>query len=118
MQLDYALPYSSSRSPVMGGNVVATSQPLASMAGAEMFALGGNAIDAAVAAAMTLTVVEPTGCGMGSDAFAILWDGRELHGLNSSGRSPGGWTADRFSGRTSMPERGWESVTTPGCVAA
>ena len=118
MQLDFALPYPYSRSPVMGRNVVATSHPLASMAAAEMFVGGGNAVDAIVAAAMTLTVVEPTGCGIGSDAFAILWDGRELNGLNSSGRSPASWTADRYAGRDSMPERGWESVTTPGAVAA
>jgi len=102
----------------MGRNVVATSHPLASMAGAEMFYRGGNAVDAAVAAAMTLTVVEPTGCGIGSDAFAILWDGHELHGLNSSGRSPAVYAPERYAGRSSMPERGWESVTTPGAVAA
>jgi gamma-glutamyltranspeptidase / glutathione hydrolase len=118
MRLDYSTPYPSSRSPVMGRNVVATSQPLASMAAMEMFARGGNAVDAIVAAAMTLTVVEPTGCGIGSDGFAILWDGHELHALNSSGRSPAAWTPDRFAGRAAMPERGWESVTTPGAVAA
>jgi gamma-glutamyltranspeptidase/glutathione hydrolase len=118
MQLDYALPYPSSRSPVMGRNVVATSHPLASAAAAEMFVAGGNAVDAAIAAAMTLTVVEPTGCGIGSDAFAILWDGTALHGLNSSGRSPKTWTPERFAGRTTTPEVGWDSVTTPGAVAA
>ena len=118
MRLDYSAPYPSSRSPVMGRNVVATSQPLASMAAMEMFGQGGNAVDAVVAAAMTLTVVEPTGCGIGSDGFAILWDGQELQGLNSSGRSPAAWTVDRFAGRATMPERGWESVTTPGAVAA
>lgn len=83
-----------------------------------MLLAGGNAVDAAVAAAMTLVVVEPTGCGIGSDAFAIVWDGSRLHGLDAAGRSPAAWTADRFSGRTSMPERGWDSVTVPGAVSA
>ena len=82
-----------------------------------MLARGGNAIDAALAAAIALVVVEPTGNGLGSDAFAILWDGRELHGLNASGRSPAGWTPERF-GKGPMPERGWDSVTVPGAVSA
>lgn len=83
-----------------------------------MLARGGNAVDAALAAAITLTVVEPTGNGIGSDAFAILWDGQALHGLNASGRSPAGWTVDRFAGLDEMPYRGWESVTVPGAVSA
>jgi gamma-glutamyltranspeptidase / glutathione hydrolase len=116
--IDFQLPYPSSRSPVMGQNVVATSQPLATQAGLKMLLKGGNAIDAAIAAAMALTVVEPTGNGLGSDAFAIVWDGRKLQGLNSSGRSPAAWTRERFQGLSSMPERGWESVTVPGAIAA
>ena len=116
--LDFTLPYASSRSPVMGRNAVAASQPLAAQAGLRMLLKGGNASDAAVAAAMALTVVEPTGCGLGSDAFAIVWDGGKLHGLNSSGRSPAGWTRERFGARSAMPERGWEAVTVPGAVAA
>jgi gamma-glutamyltranspeptidase / glutathione hydrolase len=116
--LDYRLPYPSSRSPVMGRNVVSASQPLAAQAGLRMLIEGGNAIDAALAAAMALTVVEPTGCGLGSDAFAIVWDGKKLHGLNSSGRAPAAWTPERFQGRSAMPERGWDSVTVPGAVAA
>ena len=83
-----------------------------------MLMQGGNAVDAAVAAAIALTVVEPTGCGIGSDAFAMVWDGSELHGLNSSGRSPRAWTPERFAGLDTMTERGWESVTVPGAVAA
>ncbi len=116
--LDFTAPYPSARSPVFGRDAVATSHPLASQAGMAMLMRGGNAVDAAVAAAVALTVVEPTGCGIGSDAFAILWDGTALHGLNASGRSPAGWTAERFAGRTAMPERGWDAVTVPGAVSA
>jgi len=110
-------PHHAGRSPVYGRDVVATSHPLASQAGMAMLMGGGNAVDAAVAAAMALTVVEPTGCGIGSDAYAIVWDGADLHGLNSSGRSPAAWKPDRFAGRQTVPERGWESVTVPGAVA-
>ncbi|MBN9024279.1 MAG: gamma-glutamyltransferase family protein [Rhizobiales bacterium] len=115
--VDFAQPYPSQRSPVLGDNVVSTSQPLAAQAGLAMLAKGGNAVDAALAAAMTLTVVEPTGCGLGSDAFAILWDGKELHGLNASGRAPAAWTPARFAGSGAMPARGWDSVTVPGAVS-
>lgn len=116
--IDHAVAYPSARSPVFGRDAIATSHPLASQAGMAMLTRGGNAVDAAVAAAMALTVVEPTGCGIGSDAFAIVWDGAALHGLNSSGRSPAAWTPERFAGRDAMPERGWEAVTVPGAVAA
>ena len=117
MKFTHATPYASRRSPVFARNVVATSQPLAAQAGLSMLARGGDAVDAALAAAIALTVVEPSGNGLGSDAFAILWDGRELHGLNASGRSPAAWTPERFPGAR-MPERGWESVTVPGAVSA
>src|SRR5690606_20513829 len=60
----------------------------------------------------------PTGNGLGSDAFAIVWDGKELHGLNSSGRAPAAWTPEHFAGMTAMPASGWNSVTVPGVVAA
>ena len=82
------------------------------------FAKGGNAIDAVLAAAITLTVVEPTMNGIGGDAFALVWDGEKLHGLNGSGRSPKAWNMDRFRGLKSMPQRGWETVSVPGQVAA
>ncbi|WP_340118224.1 gamma-glutamyltransferase family protein [Pelagibius sp. 7325] len=118
MRFPYTPPYASRRSPVLAENVVATSQPLAAQAGLTMLARGGNAVDAALAAAIALTVVEPTGNGVGSDAFCILWDGSKLHGLNASGRAPAGWTPGRFQGRTAMDERGWESVTVPGAVSA
>lgn len=110
--------YPSRRSAVLADNVVAASQPLAAQAGLSMIARGGNAADAAIAAAVTLTLVEPTGNGVGSDAFAIVWDGARLHGLNASGRSPAGWTPERFAGRDAMPMLGWDSVTVPGAVSA
>ncbi len=103
---------------VMAANVVATSHPLAAQAGLRMLQAGGNAVDAALAAAITLTVVEPTGNGLGSDAFALVWDGAELAGLNASGRAPQAWTPERFAGRDRMPDRGWDSVTVPGAVSA
>jgi len=110
--------YPSRRSALVARNIVSTSQPLAAQAGLSMLAHGGNAVDAAIATAATLTVVEPTGNGLGSDAFAILWDGTELHGLNASGRSPAAWNQERFAGLDEMPMRGWESVTVPGAVSA
>ena len=116
--MDFSLPYASQRAPVMARNIVSTSQPLASQAGLDALRAGGNAVDAALAAAITLTVVEPTGNGLGSDAFAIIHDGKDLHGLNASGRSPAGWTPERFAGRSEMAQRGWESVTVPGAVSA
>ena len=76
---DWKFPYHSQRMPVLARNIVATSQPLAAQAGLSMLMKGGNAVDAALATAITLTVVEPTGNGIGSDAFAILWDGGKLH---------------------------------------
>jgi gamma-glutamyltranspeptidase / glutathione hydrolase len=115
---DWAFPYPSQRMPILARNAVATSQPLAAQAGLSMLYKGGNAVDAVLATAITLTVVEPTGNGIGSDAFAILWDGSKLHGLNASGRSPEGWALDRFKGRATMPTRGWDAVTVPGAVSA
>lgn len=115
--MDYDLPYRSERMPVMGRNVVATSQPLASQAGLRMLLAGGNAIDAAVATAIALTVVEPTCNGIGGDLFAIVWDGSRLHGLNASGRSPAALRPERFRGMDAVPLRGWDSVTVPGAVS-
>src|ERR671910_774829 len=118
MQFPVTTKHPPRRSPVLARNAVATSHPLATEAGLAMLRRGGNALDAALSAAITLTVVEPTGNGLGSDAFCILWDGKQLHGLNASGRSPAAWTPDRFAGRDGMPKRGWESVTVPGAVSA
>ncbi|MGL4611646.1 MAG: gamma-glutamyltransferase family protein [Trueperaceae bacterium] len=116
--MSYTFPYSSQRMPVLAKNIVATSQPLAAQAGLQMLLAGGNAVDAALATAMCLTVVEPTSNGIGSDAFCILWDGTTLHGLNASGRSPKKLTAKHFEKLTEMPLDGWDSVTVPGCVSA
>ncbi len=102
--------------PVFARNVVATSQPLAAQAGLRMLLKGGNAVDAALAAAITLTVVEPTSNGIGSDAFALIWDGQMLHGLNGSGRAPRAWSLDRYAGLQEMPAFGWDAVTVPGAV--
>ena len=117
-EIRFEFPYASKRMPVMGRNVVATSQPLAAQAGLKMLGRGGNAVDAAIAAAVTLTVVEPTGNGIGSDAFAIVWDNVRLHGLNASGRSPAAWTLERFDHVDTMPLYGWDAVTVPGAVSA
>ena len=110
--------YPSRRSDVCARNVVATSQPLATQAGIKMLQNGGNAVDAALSSAITLTVVEPVSNGIGSDAFAIVWDGDHLQGLNGSGRSPAAWTPQRFSGLDAMPTMGWDCVTVPGAVDA
>jgi len=101
----------------MATNVVATSQPLAAQAGLGILREGGNAVDAALAAAIALTVLEPTGNGIGSDAFAQIWDTRALHGINGSGRSPSSWSFERFAHLDEMPEYGWDSVTVPGAVS-
>jgi gamma-glutamyltranspeptidase / glutathione hydrolase len=111
-------PYPSQRRVILGKRcAAATSQPLATLAGMEMFLAGGNAIDAAIAMAIALTVVEPTSNGIGSDAFAIVWDGK-LHGLNASGKSPKNFPIENFAGMDMMPALGWLTVTVPGAVSA
>ena len=96
MNFDWHNPYPTVRSPVFARNVVSTSHPLASQAGLRMLLEGGNAIDAAIAAAAALTIVEPVSNGLGSDLFAILWDGKALHGLNASGVAPATWNPSYF----------------------
>ena len=106
------------RSVVMGRRgLVATSQPLASADGLQVLAEGGNAGDAAVTAAATLSVVEPTMTGIGGDLFAIVHDGRtsRVHGLNASGRSPAAAALDTL-GDGPMPDHGILSVSVPGAV--
>src|SRR5512137_30003 len=113
----WSLPYASSRQPIFARNVVATSQTLAVQAGIAMLQAGGNAVDAALATAIALTVTEPCSNGIGSDLFAIVGDRGELAGLNASGRAPAAVTPARYVGRNEMPRRGWEAVTIPGAVA-
>jgi gamma-glutamyltranspeptidase / glutathione hydrolase len=120
---DWTTGYASQRSPVFARNVVSTSHPLAAQAGLRMLQAGGNAVDAAIATAAVMTIVEPCSNGLGSDAFCILWDGQQLHGLNASGRAPQAWTPEYFKGRygadtKTPPKRGWDSVTVPGAVSA
>ncbi len=120
---DWTTGYASQRSPVFARNVVSTSHPLAAQAGLRMLANGGNAVDAAIATAAVMTIVEPCSNGLGSDAFCILWDGTQLHGLNASGCAPAAWTPDYFVRKygahaTNPPKRGWDSVSVPGAVAA
>ena len=116
-----AFPYASHRMPVLAPRgVVATSEPLAAQAGLEMLRVGGNAVDAALATAIALTVVEPCSNGIGSDAFALVWDGAKLHGLNGSGRAPQPDSLDLLTsqGHTAVPAAGWLPGTVPGAPGA
>lgn len=116
----YYYPYSSRRKVTYSRNgMVATSQPLAAQAGLDMLDRGGNAVDAAIAAAACLTVVEPTSNGIGSDAFALVWAEGKLHGLNASGPAPKSISIDsvRAQGHEEMPAYGWTPVTVPGAPA-
>ena len=119
MTFNYTRPYQGGRSPLMTRNVVSTTHPLASQAGLSMIRAGGNAIDAIIATAAVLTVVEPCSNGLGSDLFALIWspEDKALHGLNSSGRSPQAWTPETFKGMQTVPMRGWMSVSVPGAIA-
>ena len=119
---DWSTGYASRRSPVFARNVVATSHPLAAQAGLAALRRGGNAVDAAIATAAVMTIVEPCSNGLGSDAFGIVWDGQQLHGLNASGPAPQAWTPGYFRRKYGdasklLPKRGWDSVTVPGVVA-
>jgi gamma-glutamyltranspeptidase/glutathione hydrolase len=115
--LDWRQPYPSRRTPLLAANAVATSHALAAQAGVAMLQAGGNAVDAALASAITLTVVEPCSNGAGSDLFAIVWDGRELVGLNASGRAPAAWSPAHFAAKGVIGPRGWSAVTIPGAVS-
>ena len=123
MTFSYTPSYASTRLPVFARNVVSTSHPLAAQAGLRILQQGGNAVDAAVAAAAAMTICEPVSNGLGSDAFCILWDGQALHGLNASGRAPAAWTPEYFhrrygQGQSTPPTRGMDTVTVPGAVSA
>ncbi|MBP3811673.1 MAG: gamma-glutamyltransferase family protein [Acidaminococcaceae bacterium] len=134
--------YSSRRSVVYGKNgMVCTSQTLAAQAGLDVLKKGGNAIDAAIATAISLTVLEPPSNGIGSDLFALVWYRGKLYGLNGSGPAPLALTREAVlkkleidapsvfshSGKkgfiedlagSQMPEKGWETVTVPGAPAS
>ena len=117
----YAQDRSQARSMVISDRgIVATSQTLASQAGAQVLARGGSAMDAAIAANAVLGVVEPESNGIGGDLFAIYWDAKtgKLSAINASGWAPTGLTIDflKSQGLTSMPQEGIHSVTVPGCV--
>ncbi|HPY48471.1 MAG TPA: gamma-glutamyltransferase, partial [Sedimentisphaerales bacterium] len=110
-----------SRSRVIAQHgMAATSQPLATQVAIDILQQGGSAVDAAIAANATLGLMEPTGCGIGGDLFAIVWDARtqKLYGLNASGRSPHSLTMAHFKeqGLEYVPPRGPLPVTVPGCV--
>lgn len=115
-------PYASRRSVMFAKRgMVCTSQPLAAQAGLAMLQQGGNAIDAAIATAITLTVVEPISNGLGSDAFALVWVKDKLYGLNGSGYAPSGLTKEQLASEgitNAIPERGWKAVSIPGAPSA
>ena len=109
------------RSEVLAQNgMVATSHPLATQIGLDILKNGGNAIDAAIAANAALGLMEPTGCGIGGDLFAIVWDGKtkKLYGLNASGRSPKKLTLDYFEkqGLEKIPSHGPLPLSVPGAL--
>lgn len=129
--------YSSRRSVVYGKNgMVCTSQTLAAQAGLDILKNGGNAIDAAIATAISLTVLEPPSNGIGSDLFALVWYKGKLYGLNGSGPAPASLTREKVLAKldiearvkaqysdsgeildlsvSDMPDHGWETVTVPG----
>lgn len=109
------------RSEVIAQNgMAATSQPLATQAALDILKKGGSAIDAAIAANAVLGVVEPTGCGIGGDLFAIIWSAEKgkLYGLNASGRSPRSLKLEylKNKGYDLIPSYGPIPVSVPGCV--
>jgi gamma-glutamyltranspeptidase / glutathione hydrolase len=109
--------YAISRRPVYAREgMVATAQPLAAQAGLFILREGGNAVDAAIATAAALTVVEPTSNGIGCDAFALVWENDRLHGLNGSGRAPQLCESGRpgVTAASRLPAYGWPAVTVPG----
>lgn len=114
-------PYSSRQVTRFGKKaMVATSQPLAAQVGLDIIKKGGNAVDAAIATAACLTVVEPTSNGIGGDAFAVVWFNNKMHGLNASGYSPQNISIKKVKDRgyKKMPKTGWIPVTVPGAPSA
>jgi gamma-glutamyltranspeptidase/glutathione hydrolase len=125
MTFNWNNPYPTTRIPVFARNIASTSHPLAAQAGLKIMQQGGNAVDASIATAAVLMVVEPVSNGLGSDMFAIVWDGEKLHGLNASGTSPQAWSPEYYEkkygigtdGFANRPQRGWDTVTIPGAIA-
>ncbi|MCI5643494.1 MAG: gamma-glutamyltransferase family protein [Peptoniphilus sp.] len=120
MNFDYNdYPHPSTRRVIFGKNgMVATSSPYATSAGAKILLDGGNAIDAALAISMTLPVVEPTGNGLGSDMFAIIYFEGKLYAMNASGRSPKSISINALKnkGHSKMPSCGVNVINTPGLI--
>ncbi len=124
MPFDWTNPYPRPRTPLFARNIVSTSQPLAAQAGLFTLARGGNAVDAAIAAAAVIMQTEPVSNGLGSDNFALVWDpaSNRLLGLNSSGVAPMAWDHGYFTRKygsdlpKNRPVRGWDTVTVPGAV--
>ena len=114
------LPFASRSEVIATNGMAATSHPLATQAALDILKIGGTAIDAAIAANAVLGLVEPTGCGIGGDLFALIWDAnkQELQGLNASGRSPKLLTLDYLKGQnlTEIPYLGPLPITVPGVV--
>ena len=113
-------PFASRSEVIAQQGMAATSQPLATQVALDILKQGGSAVDAAIAANAMLGLVEPTGCGIGGDLFAIVWDAetKQLHGLNASGRSPAALKAEYFTeqGLTTIPSFGPLPVSVPGAV--
>tara|TARA_S200000501_G_scaffold220030_1_gene206442 strand:+ start:2588 stop:4261 length:1674 start_codon:yes stop_codon:yes gene_type:complete len=115
------LPFASRSEVIAENGMAATSHPLATQTAIDILKEGGNAIDAAIAANAVLGLVEPTGCGIGGDLFAIVWDAKtkKLYGLNSSGPAPKDMNIDfiKNQGLDKIPAYGPLPVTVPGAVA-
>jgi gamma-glutamyltranspeptidase/glutathione hydrolase len=119
----YSGPGFATRAPVLATHgMAATAQPLATQIAVDVLKRGGSAVDAAIAANAALGLMEPVGCGIGGDLYAIVWDPKtgKLHGYNGSGRSPMGRSLEdlkrKLNGRTDMPSHGSLTVTVPGAV--
>ncbi|MBI5915410.1 MAG: gamma-glutamyltransferase [Bacteroidetes bacterium] len=114
------LPFATRSEVIAQHGMACTSQPLATQVALDILRQGGNAMDAAIAANACLGLMEPTGCGIGGDLFAIIWDAKtqKLYGLNASGRSPKSLTLAYFKekGMGTIPAYGPLPVSVPGCV--